>query len=517
MALHPLAGSERTLPAAARVLAPADPSERLEVSVIVRHREPARLRARLAAMIAGDAPPQPLTREAFAAAHGADPADLELVHRFAAAHGLSVAQTHAARRTVVLEGSVRDMSTAFGVQLHRVTHAGRTYRGRTGPVQLPAELVGVVQAVLGLDDRPQARPHHRVWRQRPAAAAAAAYTPPQVAQLYGFPPAGGAGQCVAVVELGGGYRSEDLAAYFAALGVTAPAVVSVSVDHADNAPSGDANGPDGEVMLDVEVIGAIANAATVAVYFAPNTDAGFLDAVTTAIHDTTHRPQILSISWGGPESTWTMQAMQAMDQAFQAAAALGITVCVACGDNGSSDGVGDGAEHVDFPASSPFALACGGTRLEARGSAIAAETVWNDGAGGGATGGGVSRAFPLPDWQRGLTLRTAATAAPLAARGVPDVAGDADPATGYTVRVDGADTVIGGTSAVAPLWAALVARINELNGRPAGYLQPRLYGAPQALRDVVSGNNGDYLAAPGWDACTGLGSPAGAALRKLLQ
>jgi kumamolisin len=298
--------------------------------------------------------------------------------------------------------------------------------------------------------------------------------------------------------------------------VGAPTVVAVSVDHAKNAPTGSANGPDGEVMLDVEVVGAIAPAAKIAVYFAPNTDAGFLDAITTAIHDTTHKPSVISISWGGAESTWTSQAMTAMDDAFQAAATMGITVCVASGDNGSSDGVASG-DHVDFPASSSFALACGGTSLRASANAIDSETVWNDGAGGGATGGGISAVFALPAWQQGQSARTAAgESTPLTMRGVPDVAGDADPQTGYNVRVDGADTVIGGTSAVAPLWAGLIARINAINGRPGGLVNPQLYANANALRDVVQGNNGDFEAAPGWDACTGLGSPAGSLLAAIL-
>jgi kumamolisin len=289
------------------------------------------------------------------------------------------------------------------------------------------------------------------------------------------------------------------------------------VDHVSNSPTGDADGPDGEVMLDIEVVGSIAPGARIAVYFAPNTDAGFLDAITTAVHDTTNKPSVISISWGGAESTWTPQSMTAMDEAFQAAAAVGITVCVAAGDNGSSDGVNDGADHVDFPASSPFALACGGTSLVASSSGISSETVWNDGASGGATGGGISSFFALPSWQQGLSaLKTGGKSVALTMRGVPDVSGDADPDTGYEVRVDGSDTVIGGTSAVAPLWAALLARINSTAGKPAGYINPQLYRSPKDLRDITQGNNGDFAAQPGWDACTGLGSPNGGLLAEFL-
>jgi kumamolisin len=348
------------------------------------------------------------------------------------------------------------------------------------------------------------------------AATPVAFTPIQLATLYGYPQATGQGECVGIIELGGGFTPTDLQTYFTKLKVATPTVTAVSVDKGQNAPTGDANGPDGEVMLDIEVIGAVAPQAKIAVYFAPNTDAGFLDAVTTAIHDTTNKPSVISISWGSAESTWTEQSMTAMDDAFQAAATLGVTICVASGDNGSGDGVTDGGDHVDFPASSPYALACGGTSVKASATAITSEVVWNDGSEGGAGGGGVSTFFALPTWQSGLQATGAdGKAAPLTNRGVPDVAADADPQTGYNVRIDGTDTVIGGTSAVAPLWSGLLARINQLTGKSVGYLQPVLYKNPRALRDITQGNNGDFSAATGWDACTGLGSPNGQAVAAL--
>jgi kumamolisin len=515
MAKIPLKGSERAGVRGARALAPTDPTERLEVTILVRRRARQDFESRVAACVSRRAPGPFLSRDEFAKRHGADPADFAAVRAFAAAHGLAVEQEDVARRTVVLSGTVAQFSAAFNVQLHQMSHAGRSYRGRTGAILVPADLAGIVEAVLGLDSRPQASPHFRI--RHPAASAAVSYTPIQVASAYGFPSGTGQGQCVAIIELGGGFRLADLDTYFKSLGVPTPSVVAVSVDHATNSPTNDANGPDGEVMLDVEVVGAIAPQANIVVYFAPNTDAGFLDAITTAIHDTTHKPSVISISWGGPESSWTAQAMTAMDDAFQAAATMGITVCVASGDGGSSDGVTDGADHVDFPASSPFTLACGGTSLNASGSSISSEVVWNDGANNGASGGGVSSFFALPSWQAGLNaVNKQGQSTALSKRGVPDVAGNADPQTGYVVRIDGTNTVIGGTSAVAPLWAALLARLNQVTGKPAGYVNPSLYQNPQALRDITRGNNGDFDAAAGWDACTGLGSPNGAALAKVI-
>jgi kumamolisin len=364
---------------------------------------------------------------------------------------------------------------------------------------------------LGLDNRPQAKPHFRVHgkksHQTPKATAVS-YTPRQVAQLYQFPlDVDGTGETVGILELGGGFKATDLKTYFSSLGIPEPSVIAVLVDKAKNAPT-NPNSADGEVLLDIEVVGAVAPGAKIAVYFAPNTSQGFQDALTTAIHDTTNKPSVISISWGGAESTWTGQAMTAFDSAAQDAAALGVTICAASGDNGSSDGVTDGKNHVDFPASSPHILACGGTSLQSANGVITSETAWNDGAQGGAGGGGYSVQFPEPSYQVSAKITEPSSGG----RGVPDVAGDADPETGYNVLVDGEKLVIGGTSAVAPLWSGLITLLNQKLGKPLGFLQPALYGLPaseDALNDITSGSNGAFSAGPGWDPVTGLGSPSG--------
>src|SRR3954469_13779985 len=328
-----------------------------------------------------------------------------------------------------------------------------------------------------------------------------AYTPAEVARLYNFPTDSiGTGQTVAIIELGGGFRTADLTAYWAEMGVNPhPTVSAVAVDGASNQPDGP-DGADGEVMLDIEVVGSVAPGAQIAVYFAPNTTNGFLDAITTAVHDSVRNPSVVSISWGLAEDSWTDQARRAYDQAFQDAATLGVTVCAAAGDDGSADGIPDGQAHVDFPAASPSVLACGGTRLESSGATITSEVTWNE-PGHGATGGGVSRYFALPGYQgQSHVPDQVDTGQP--GRGVPDVAGDADPLTGYRVRVDGQDMVIGGTAAAAPLSAGLIALVNAKHGRPAGFINPALYQAG-ALRDITAGDNGAYHAGSGWDACTG--------------
>ncbi len=350
--------------------------------------------------------------------------------------------------------------------------------------------------------------------------AAKSYTPRQVAKLYNFPVNTGKNQTIALIELGGGFNDSDLQTYWGQIGVGNVSTTAVSVDGAQNSPIGDPNSADGEVALDIEVAGAIAPSAQIAVYFAPNTDQGFLDGINAAIHDTVRKPSVISISWGSAESEWTPQSLNAYNAAFHDAALLGISVCAAAGDGGSSDGEPDGKNHVDFPASSPWVLGCGGTKLIGSGSTIQSETVWNDGASGGATGGGVSSHFSRPAYQAHVnTPKPSGTVNPTG-RGVPDVAGDASPETGYNILVDGQQGVFGGTSAVAPLWAALIALFNEQLGKNVGWLHPALYGTitqHKALHDITSGTNGSYKAGPGWDPCTGLGSPNGQAMLNLLK
>ncbi len=393
---------------------------------------------------------------------------------------------------------------------------GRIIRTRQRDLHVSEELAGRVIALLGFDERPPATTHHF----RASAAQGISYTPPQIAQIYNFPQSTGTNQTIALIELGGGFRSSDLQKYWKQLGLSNVSTTAVSVDGARNSPTGDPNSADAEVALDIEVAGAVAPQARVAVYFAPNTDQGFLDGINAAIHDTVRKPSVISISWGGPESEWTSQALNAFNAAFHDAALLGISVCAAAGDSGSSDGEADGRDHVDFPASSPWVLACGGTTLIAQNGTIQSETVWNDGTNGGATGGGVSAHFSKPSYQSNIKVPNPTGTANLTGRGVPDVAGVADPNTGYVILVDGQEGVIGGTSAVAPLWAGLIALLNQQLGKNLGWFHPTLYGTlaqHKALRDISSGTNGDFKAGPGWDACTGLGSPNGQAMLNLLK
>ena len=541
-----LAGSERAPLANATPAGELDPSERAELTLVLRRR------AELPDdVIAG---PTVLTSDELAERYGADPADVDLVSQTLTGRGLEITAALPGSRRVKVAGTVGELAGTFGVTPQQVSSPdffGRTvtHRYREGPLYIPAALDGIVLAVLGLDTRPQARANFRSIVADPAAQGTS-YTPDQVADIYQFP-AGttGAGQTVAIIELGGGFSASDLDTYFGGLNITVPTVTAVSVDGASNAPGSDPTGADIEVNLDIDVIGAVAPGAKQVVYFAPNSgDQGFVDAISDAA-TASPAPIAISISWGQSEDSWTAQGLTSMNSAISDAAALGITVCVAAGDNGSSDGVTGTEPHVDFPASSPYALGCGGTKLVADPATgtISSEVVWNETAASeGAGGGGVSDKFALPSWQATAGVparassrehhrredgadaaedsgRAARASSSSGGRGVPDVAGNADPTTGYQVYADGKAQVVGGTSAVAPLWAALISRLAQATGQRFGLIQPTLYAGitpgidVEGFNDITSGNNGAYSAGPGWDACTGLGSPEGAVLLKRLQ
>ena len=427
-----------------------------------------------------------------------DAAGIDRVRQFLEDHGITIENLYERTRTLQVRGTAAAMQRAFSVKLARYFgESGDQFRARAGAVYVPDDIASDVTAVLGLDDRNTARPLNAV---APRAGSTAPLTPLQVAKAYQFPPGDGRGQTVGVIELGGAFTQQDLDAYLASLHVPSAPVTVVPVMGA--VPTSDGpHGADGEVMLDVEIIAAIAPAAAIRVYFGPNTTAGFLAAINQAFQD---GAQVISISWGAAESDWTEQAMTAYDQTFSAIVSGNCSVFAASGDRGSSDGVLDGGAHVDFPASSPHVTGCGGTRLTVDAAGTRAdEVVWNDDPTTSAGGGGFSMMFAKPGYQKTV---------PGTKRGVPDVAGNGDPVTGYPVRVDGQNFVLGGTSAVSPLLSGLTLRLNQIAGRSVGDFNAFAYANSAGFSDVTVGDNGNFSAAPGWDPTTGLGSPVGGKL-----
>jgi kumamolisin len=514
-----LSGSARSANPGAKMIGKTDGKMRITVTVVLKRKSPIQeTDLHQHALLRPHERPV-ADHAAFARQYGASDDAIAAVRAFAALHGLNVAKVDQPRRVVELSGPVSSMEQAFGTLLHDYAIGRNAYRGRRGPLVLPASLLPHVEAVLGLDNRPVAKP-----RLRPRSVQAAFY-PQEIAALYDFPKGDGAGQTIALIELGGNYGQQDLETYFAASGLTAtPAIRSVSATQGVPVPYGQDTNSDEEVMLDIEVVGAMAPGAAIVVYFAENTDQGFYQAVSQAVHDPA--TTAVSISWGSPEKQWSAQTMDAWSSLGQGAVLLNVPIFVAAGDHGCTDEENtdagyDGQRNIDFPGScASGVVCCGGTNLQVNGSAIAGETVWND-SDGWASGGGVSTHFKNPTWQNNLVAEGTSI---LAMRGVPDVSGDADPNTGINVRVNGADGVSGGTSAVAPQWAALTAVLSQSLGRKVGFFIPLLYASPNAsaTNDVVSGNNSVYgvtgfSAKRGWDACTGLGSPNGEKLLALLS
>jgi kumamolisin len=531
-------GSERTPAFGATATRAADAEAWLEVTLKL---------ARKAPLPALDARPRVVLSAAeVGAAYGASDAAIKRVGDTFTGFGLTLLASDAATRSVKLGGPVHLMEQAFQVRLMQFDGIRGPYRGRVGALHVPASLENDIVGVFGLDSR-------RVVRRRPdgghkrhaidhgatSAKKRPWFFPAELATAYDFPAGDGSGQTIGLLEFGGGYFEADLQAFGKAAGLASlPTVVPISVDRMPTNTNDEATG---EVMLDIEVLAGICPKATIPVWFSQFTEKGWVDALDAAMHDPQYKPQVLSISWGYAEdvSVWTTAAVKQVDEALQEAALMGITVCVAAGDDGSSDGIDDGHAHVDFPCASPFVLAVGGTLL--RTGAKRSERAWKDGDGlradnGGSTGGGVSLRIARPAWQSGLDVAPVNPGQP-AGRIVPDVAANASANTGYFVVAGGQQEISGGTSASAPLWAALVARMNQQlapGGKRVGYLTPLLYGAAAGgagplgrlgCNDIASGDNitahvGGFKSTAGFDAVTGWGSPRGqdllAALAKVL-
>ncbi len=497
-------------------------------------------------------------RIAFGHKYGAGAADIREVEKFARAQKFTVVEKSPDKRRVRLRGTVAQMQAAFGVKLSRFTPTGGgvEFRGRQGAISLPAQLRKIVVGVHGLDNRPFARTHPQLGRRVPighpphvfgdaADPFSRGFTGQDLAALYNFP-AGttGKGQTIAIIQLGGSIDDAEIARYFEQIGLQRDPK-NLLVVNRPRRPMGEQPTYDLEVALDVQVAGAAAPGAKLVVYFAEDHSLESVHSVVLdAIHDTVHCPNILSISWGGPESETSGQFRAAAHETLRVARRFGITVIAPAGDHGSADHRfndpgWDGNAHVDHPASDPLVLACGGTEIQRDPDRpnLFTENVWNQDRNN-STGGGVSRMYPLPWYQQDANVPKARNPRGPAGRGVPDVAANASGESGYLVLCDGQwhpDYTQGvgkayGTSAVVPLWAGLVARLNEAlaadalaAGRPAhplGFLQPRLYALPPdcgAFTAITSGTNGDYEAGPGWNPCTGLGVPDGTRLLDALR
>ncbi len=567
----PLVGSVAPVPSGAAVLGPTAPATRVTVDVALRPRDPAALAGYARAV---STPGDPRYRQYLPAGHlastfGPTAAAVQATRDWLASTGLTVGSTTPDGLVVPATGTAGQLESAFAVPLvqARLTD-GRTVRLATKDPSVPSTLVPVLQGVLGLSDQAIARPHltapvplgtasagpvhgaaaHAVGPQ-PCAAATATRPPGTVsprtasdlASTYGLSSlfAGGrdgSGQTVGIFELEQ-YTPTDIATYQACYGTGVP-VTDTPVDGGAGTPV-----QYGEAALDIEVVAGLAPGVSVHVYTGPNDGAnGAFDTYQQMVTDDTAK--VITTSWGqcesllGSNTALSRQAQLAEQTLFQLAAVQGQTVVAASGDSGSSDcypANGDPAVAVDDPSVQPFVTGVGGTVLSAIAADHPTEVAWGGAASsGGAGGGGNSVTFAAPAWQQvaaarsGLTAYNCGASGNLQCREVPDVSASADRAYGDVIFFNGIWYVFGGTSMASPLWAALVADVDQGCAAPAGYLDPTLYGsgAAGAFNDVGTGDN--YLpslpagvttafpATTGYDMATGWGSPRAVALLGLL-
>ena len=534
-----LKGSEHIHPKDHKESNPTPGNEPVTVTLIVRRR-PGASELRGVKEFTGKAngARQHLTHAEFAATHGADPKELDQVSEWAKSQGLKVVESHAGRRSLVVRGTAEAVNKAFAVELHDYQSPRGKYRSHEGTANLPTGVANVVEAVIGLDNHPVRAQHFSTARrQNPNdPPITKPLTPQQVAQLYDFPPGDGTGQTIGIYEMEtqdgkAGYTAQDLSDTMKAFGggLKVPVPIDVSVDGVTNSGVSD-----GETGLDITIASAIAQGAQIAVYFTGGNTQNIIHALQRMIHPGSGDPQptILSISYGwGPDdvsaASFSEQEYTQMGQLFQDAANLSITVLVSSGDSGAFI-ESQTVAQTSYPATEPWVIACGGTTIGNSNGATFDEYVWNDTgrAGPGATGGGVSDRFAPPDYQNGVGVpKRISTKKP--GRGIPDISGNASENSGYPQFINGQSQPVGGTSAVAPLYAGLIARINANLGRPVGFINPTLYSvAGSAFRDIAGppgptnnsfGKVKGYSASVGWNACTGLGSVKGTALQTALQ
>lgn len=486
-----------------------------------------------------------LTHEELRRKHGALPGAVGLIESFAKEFKLTIADVSEHRRNVRLSARAADIARAFHTVFGEFELDGMRFFAPTRPLSVSKPWDAAIETVLGLHSSPHARPR----RRSPVHGQPSHASVPDLAQAYGFPPRlDGEGQTVGLIEFGGGFHPGDIEQFCNRLGIPSPHITVVEIGSGANRPAppheiyrfldvvdgkltlaAKAEQSDAfvaaqstvEVTMDLEILAALAPAAHIVVYFASADGQGLYHAINRAVHDEQHRPAALSISWSLPEETLSPSEIRSLEGVLQEAAHLGITVCASSGDAGALNDSADKKPSVNYPASSPHCLGCGGTsgRLEAQN--IPAEVVWNATHHGfkGASGGGVSDLFGLPLWQRQAAIPLGPQSR--RGRGVPDVAGLADPGYGCEMLIAGRAFASAGTSAVAPMWAALVARLNQALGRRCGHLHSHIYRLgrqrSQGLRPVLKGDNGFYHAGEGWNACTGYGTPRGDGLLADLQ
>jgi kumamolisin len=502
-----LAGSYRAEPEVGRAIAEFDPSERIVITAHLQSPD---------GETQGDCREAPTTnladgRSALAVKNRTEfsPA-ARIFEDFASRHSLR-SLPDLEHGCIRLEGTSCQLSELFGTKLIIHDDGQRRFRARSGVLLVPSEIAPWIRSVLGFDERPVVNS----LVDSILVGGGLGMWPTEIAQLYGVPATMDAPyQSVGILAVDAGYIPADVENASKAMKRSVPKIYSCYID---GFSSGFKNSEfDTELALDLEIIAGLVPSASIVIYFTPNTESGVTDAINYALMDGTHRPHVLSISYGGIERVQFSEAgCQTIDNLLKAAGSsrIGLTVVAAAGDQLATAGRTDNGAHVLFPSSSSYALACGGTQfaMSADGSSFSSETVWHDQING--TGGGISDIFPVPAYQASVKLPASRNPGRIG-RGLPDIAAAASKSPGYKIYLNGQITLQAGTSAATPLWAALIAMANAKRGTPLGFINDFLYAHAALCRPINVGNNatdgiGYYAGDESWNACTGLGVPKG--------
>lgn len=484
------------------------------------------------AVIAGTQPI--LEHDEYVYQFGAIEDEILLITDWATTNNLTVVEYSKDSGVVKVSGTLEQFNSLFNITLQTVTDGDKTYTTHDNDITVPSDINSVVEAVLGLDNAPQFK-HNAIIdpNYQPAIDpnVIASPTPVDLALAYKFPraPGGdlvqGKGACVAIIELGGGWTTQNLTSTFGRISQPNPTVVDIGVDGGVNDGGADANSS-GEVMLDIYCVGAVAPACKIAMYFAPNSYQGFIDTIITPTNDTVNNPSVISVSWGTVDSNFSVPNRNAFETALQAAVVKGITVFIAAGDYGVKALSSSATYTVQYPGTSPYCVCAGGTVMSINNDySIASEVPWGTSGGSFAGGGGVSTIFSVPAWQTGFSskLYPGGTVTSLTGRGIPDVSAHA---VGYAFYYGSSNTFgsgFVGTSATAPLLGGMMARLNSLTGRRIGFVNTDWYSIrttafnDQTTGDNHGGNTVGYMGTAGWDATTGIGTPIGTEIYKFYK
>jgi pseudomonalisin/xanthomonalisin len=450
---------------------------------------------------------QPLTREQFMERYAPTAAQAQKVVEHLKRSGFINITVSDNRLLVSGDGTAGSVKTAFNTDLRNYNVNGRTAFANVSDASVPQSLGDTVMAIHGLQT---IHMYHTLAKPAATTLATTGHNPTDFPAIYnasGLPSAVNA--TIGIITQGSMKQTiTDLNTFTSRAGYPTVNVSTVTV----GAASTDTAGVDEWNMDTQDALAAAGGTIKQMILYTANTlsDADLTDTYNRAVSDNVAKT--INVSLGECETSAKNSGIMASnDQIFQAAVAQGQTFSVSSGDSGSYE-CGGSSTSQSYPSVSPWVVSVGGTLLGTTGTTWTSESVWACGSSAtcqqsadGGAGGGPSLTEAAPSWQVNAGVLGSSTK-----RGTPDIALDADPSSGALVLVNGATEQIGGTSLAAPLFTGFWARVQSMNNNalpfPSSNLYTRAAANPGMFHDVVSGKNGGYSAAAGWDYASGYGS-----------